>query len=189
MKSMHKSKEDEDRRPEVGLGGRTEEGYKYKTKINFKEDLSLQIAKLIQEKKAKDELENHIKQIRKVVLQFKNKEKNLDYYSAIGKVLSFLNSDNFKNIKPYSVFRRISDEIPNILPELEEKRVRDHLMMMFRISELDKNTLDKASWEKWFEISKFKNVISNQKVLKKILMLSGGVSGPNLREKIEELKK
>ena len=36
-------------------------------------------------------------------------------------------------------------------------------MMMFRISELDKNTLGKASWEKWFEISKFKNVISNKK--------------------------
>ena len=103
------------------MGAKTNSGYKYSSRINFKEDLSIQIAKSNARKKAKDELENHIKQIRKVVLQFKNKEKNLDYYSAIGKVLSFLNSDNFKNIKPYSVFRRISDEIPNILPELEEK--------------------------------------------------------------------
>ena len=175
----------------ISLGAKTDSGYKYSSRVdlNSAEDLSLQIGKLMQEKKAKDELESHIEQIRKIVLKFKNKKKNLDYYSAVGNALSFLNNDNFKNIKPYSVFRRISNEIPDILPELDEKRVRDHLMMMFRISELDKNTLNKASWEKWFEISKFKNVIGNKKTLNKILMLKGNASGPNLREKIEELKK
>ena len=74
MMSMPK-KDNSKQESKIGLGAKTNSGYKYSSRINFKEDLSIQIAKVMQEKKAKDELENHIKQIRKVVLQFKNKEK------------------------------------------------------------------------------------------------------------------
>jgi len=185
MKSMHKNKKDESGKPEVGLGGQTEDGYKYKTKINFKEDLSLQIAKLIQEKKAKDELEIYIEQIRKISSRFKNKEKNLDYYTAVGKVLSFLSSNNFKNIKPYSVFRRLIDEVPEILPGLDAKRTQDHLMMMYRIGGLDADILSKAKWEQWYEVSKFKDVISDRRVLNRVLASTDSSSGPDLRDKIE----
>src|SRR3989344_9521765 len=185
MKSMHKNKKDESGKPEVGLGGQTEDGYKYKTKINFKEDLSLQIARLIQEKRAKDELEIYIDQIRKVSSRLKNKKKNLAYYKAVGNILSFMNNSNFENIKPYSVFRRLIDEVPDMLPGLDTKRIQDHLMMMYRIGELDEEVLGKATWEQWYEISKFKNVVNNRKVLNRILTSSDNTSGPNLREKIE----
>lgn len=169
----------------IGLGEKTDSGYKYSSRINFKEDLSLQIAKLMQEKKAKDELETYVEQIRKISSRFKNKEKNLDYYIAVGKILSFLSSNNFKNIKPYSVFRRLIDEVPDVLPGLDAKRMQDHLMMMYRIGELDEDVLSKATWEQWYEISKFKNVISKRKVLNRVLASSGSASGPDLREKIE----
>jgi len=185
MMSMHKNKIIEGVRSKVGLGGITEEGYKYKTKINFKEDLSLQIARLIQEKRAKDELEIYIDQIRKVSSRLKNKKKNLAYYKAVGNILSFMNNSNFENIKPYSVFRRLIDEVPDMLPGLDTKRIQDHLMMMYRIGELDEEVLGKATWEQWYEISKFKNVVNNRKVLNRILTSSDNTSGPNLREKIE----
>lgn len=187
MTYMSKNKDNKNKRPEVGLGRKTEEGYKYGTRINFKEDLSSQIARLIQEKKAKDKLENYIEQIRQISSQFKNKGKNLYYYRSIGKILSFLDGDNFKNIKPYSVFRRLIDEIPDVLPRLDVKRMQDHLMMMYRIGSLDEDILSKATWEQWYEISKFKNVVSNQKVLNKVLILGGNASGPDLRKKIESI--
>ncbi len=171
----------------IGLGEKTDSGYKYSSRINFKEDLSLQIAKLMQEKKAKDELDTHIEQIRKISSRFKNKRKSLSYYKAVGKILSFLNSNNFKNIKPYSVFRRLIDEVPNVLPGLDAKRIQDHLMMMYRIGGLNKDILSKATWEQWYEISKFKNAINNRKVLNRILTSSGSTSGPDLREKIESI--
>ncbi len=171
----------------IGLGEKTDSGYKYSSRINFKEDLSLQIAKLMQEKKAKDELEIHIEQIRKISSRFKNKGKSLNYYKAVGEILSFLNSNNFKNIKPYSVFRRLIDEVPNVLPGLDAKRIQDHLMMMYRIGGLNKDILSKATWEQWYEISKFKNVVNNRKVLNRILTSSGSTSGPDLREKIESI--
>lgn len=171
----------------IGLGAKTDSGYKYSSRINFKEDLSLQITKLMQEKKAKDELNKYVEQIRKTISRFKNKEKNLVYYSAVGKTMSFLNSVIFKNIRPYSVFRSLIDEIPEILPGLDAKRIQDHLMMMYRIRKLDESILDKATWEQWYEISKFKNLIGNQKVLNKILVSCGNSSGPDLRKKIESI--
>jgi len=178
-----------DKKPEVGFGEKTDEGYKYRTKINFKEDLSSQIAKLIQEKKAKDELESYIVRIRKIVARFKRKEKNLNYYSAIGGALSFLRNDNFKNIKPYSVFRRLAAEIPDILPNIDERRMADHLMMMYRISGLDSDILNQATWEQWYEISKFKGVITNRAILRKAITESKNSSGPDLRAKIQSLLK
>lgn len=173
--------------PKIGLGAKTNSGYKYSSRINFKEDLSLQIAKLMQEKKAKDELENYVEQIRKISSRFKNKEKNLDYYMALGKVLSFLGSNNFKNIKPYSVFRRLIDEVPEVLPGLDAKRIQDHLMMMYRIGGLDEGILNRATWKQWYEISKFNNAVKNQKVLNRILKSSHSTSGPDLRKKIESI--
>jgi len=190
MTYMPKNKKE--KKPEIGFGEKTQEGYKYGTRINFKEDLASQITRLIQEKKAKDELEKYVEQICRVSSQFKNKEKNLNYYKTIGEILSFLNNDNFKNIKPYSVFRRLIDEIPDVLPRLrlDNKRIQDHLMMMYRIGNLDKRILGKATWEQWYEISKFKNVIRNKDILKKVIKICKDVSGgPDLRNKIKEILK
>jgi hypothetical protein len=171
----------------VGLGGKINSEYTYSSRIDFKEDLSLQITKLMQEKKAKDELETHIIKIRKVVSGTKSKKKNIDYYRNVGKSLSFLDNANFKNIKPYSVFRRLIDEIPGILPGLEAKRIQDHLMMMYRIYKLDDRILNKATWDQWYEISKFKNVINNHKILKLVLTRCRNSSGPDIRRKIQSL--
>ncbi len=186
MTSMHKYdniKKDQ----KIRLGKKTDSGYEYSSRIDFKEDLSIQISKLIQEKKAKDELDAYIKKIAEISSQFKNKEKNLNYYSTVGKVLSFLDSANFRIIKPYSVFRRIVDEIPDILPKIDAKRTQDHLMMMYRVGGLNKSLLDKATWDQWYEISKFKNVISNPKTLEGALRFCKDSSGPELRRKIQVL--
>ena len=186
MTYTHKNKKKEG--PKVGFGKKTQEGYKYKARINFSEDLGSQITKLVQEKKAKDELERYIKQIRKVSSQFKDKEKNLNYYKAIGEILSFLDDNSFKNIKPYSVFRRLVDEVPDVLPKLDAKRTQDHLMMMYRIGKLNERVLNKATWEQWYEISKFKNVIQDRNILKQVIEVCGVVSGgPDLRNKIKKI--
>lgn len=187
MMSMSKNKKSDGKKPEVKFGVKTDEGYKYSTKINLQEDLSSQIAKLIQEKKAKNELEDYILRIQDIAKKFKNKEKNLKYYYNIGRILKFLNSGNFKNIKPFSVFRRIIEEVPDILPDLDKTRVRDHMMMMHRIGNLDKHTLSRATWNQWYEITKFKNLINNRLVLTQVLQLSTIYSGPDLRNRIRSL--
>ena len=52
MMSMPK-KDNSKQESKIGLGAKTNSGYKYSSRINFKEDLSIQIAKAMQEKKQK----------------------------------------------------------------------------------------------------------------------------------------
>jgi hypothetical protein len=171
----------------VHFGEQTDSGYKYHAKINFKEDLGVQIGRLIREKKAKDELDTHISKLRKISEQFKNKEKNIAYYSAIGNALSFFDGENFRDVGPYSFFRRVIDAIPDILPGMDAKRMQDHLMMMYRIGKLDSKTLNSATWDQWYEISKFKEAFRNKEILERVIVLTKSDSRSDLREEIQNL--
>ena len=172
------------------LGKKTDSEYKYSAKIDFKEDLSVQISRLMQEKKAKDELEEHIVELKKAVSKFLDKIKNIQYYYTIGKILSFIDSKPFKSIKPFSIFRQIADEVPKILPDLDKKRIVDHLMMMYRISKIKREFITKARWDQWYEITKFNITINNQRVLNKLISIcASGISGKTLRQKVKTLLK
>lgn len=174
------------------LGKKTDKGYEYSTKINFKEDFTSQINKLMKEKKAHDELESQLRKLEKAIqdLTAYKKDKDLLYYYIIGKNLLFLDKENFRNIKPYSIYRRITEEIPEILPNIKDKKtIQKHLEIMFRIAHIEKNHLSKASWDQWYEILKFKDIYKDKKLLRLILNeCKKGISGISLRNKIKELR-
>ncbi len=172
------------------LGKKIDSEYKYSAKIDFKEDLSVQISRLMQEKKAKDELEERIIELKNAASKFPNKNKNIQYYYTIGKILSFIDNKSFKSIKPFSIFRQIADEIPEVLPGLEKKRIVDHLMMMYRISKIKREFITKARWDQWYEITKFNITINNQSILNKLISAcASGISGKTLRQKVKVLLK
>lgn len=178
------------KKSKLKLGKKTDTEYKYSTKIDFKEELSVQISRLMQEKKAKDELEEQIVELKKAASKFPNKSKNIQYYYTIGKILAFIDNKSFKSIGPFSIFRQIADEIPEILPDLDKKRIVDHLMMMYRISKIKREFITKARWDQWYEITKFNITITNQNVLYKLLSAcASGISGKTLRRKVKTLFK
>ncbi len=175
------------------LGKKTESGYEYSAKIDFKKDFSMQIANLIKEKKVFDELNLEIKRLKEEIANSSdpNKEKNLFYYYTIGKKLSILDNENFKEISPYSIFRRIKEEIPEILPHIEDiKTAQKHLEIMYKLGQIDEKFLKKASWDQWYEIMKFKEINKKQKLLKQILQECKFIgAGPSLRNRIKILLK
>jgi len=171
----------------IRLGKKVGGEYKYNSKVDFTEDLSVQIDKLMQEKQANESLDANLRTIERAITGFASKEKNIAYYWEIGKLLSFLNSADFINIKPYSVARRIAEEIPGIVPGIEEKRIADHIVMMYRLGQLPFTTVEKASWEQWYEITKFKGLTDNLSKLENILTIAGKSTGPDLRRKIQDL--
>lgn len=174
----------------ISLGKLTELGYEYSTKIDFKKDFSSQISDYIKERQAYEALNLEIKRLKEVVKKFSNfkKEKNLFYYYTIGSYLSFLKKEIFKEISPYSIFRIIKEEIPEILPHLDDKTAQKHLEIMYKLGQIDKEILKKASWDQWYEIMKFKDIYKKQKLLKQILNeCKSGISGPSLRVKIKNL--
>lgn len=180
----------------IELGKRTNEGYEYEAKIDFAQDLSAQISRVIKEKEINEIIEEKVKELREVIKEFPRKEKNVGYYYGVGKKLLFLDSDLFKNIAPNSVFRRIVEELPEILPgvDIENKESKKnacrHVGVMYELAHVKKNELPKASWGQWYEIGKFSGVCKDRKLLEQILVQckSEGLSGIPLRNKIKELK-
>jgi len=175
---------------EIKLGSKDDSGeYKYSSRVDFSGDLSTQIANLIREKKIHDELKKQLVKIREVVGRFKEKERNLVYYKSVGVELSFLDDKIFRNVKQGSILRRVHEEVPDISPS-EEKPVA-HLTMMYKIGGLNEDTLAKANWNQWYEISKFKKfkgVATDEKTLTRILELcKKGGTGPKLRNDLKSL--
>lgn len=190
MMSINNKKERHEKEKKIRLGKTTEEGYVYSSKIDFRKDLSSQINDYIKERQARGALNLEIIKLKKVVQKFSRfkKVKNLSYYYKIGSYLSFLKKDVFKEISPYSIFRRIKEEIPEILPSLNEKTAQKHLEVMYKLGQIDEKFLPKASWDQWYEIMKFKDIYKNQKLLRQILTKSKtGISGPLLRNEIKKL--
>ncbi len=175
----------------IKLGKKTAHGYEYSTKINFNEDISLQLAQIIQETDIEEALEKEIKHLKGLIKKFPRKEKNIFYYYTLGKKLLFLEENFFKKVARYSIFRRIIEELPEILPHLQNsKRAVKHLDFMYNIAHLDKKYLSKASWDQWCEIMKFKYIYKKKRLFRKILLeCQKGVSGMSLRKKIKELRK
>jgi len=189
MKSTNNKK-----RRKIRLGKTTEEGYIYSSKIDFKKDLSSQVDNYIREKQARDALNLEIKKLKKITEKFSNvkKEKNIQYYYEIGKNLLFLDKGLFRKIAPTSVLRRIFEELPDILPSIKNVDMATrHLYFMYWIGHIKKNNVSKASWEQWFEITKFKNIYKTPNLLRKILKeCKSGVTGhATLNRTIKELIK
>jgi len=188
MRSTSKNKKNQEK---IYLGKKTAEGYDYKTKINFKEDLSLQISRLIDERKTNEFILKEIKKLKKIIRKFPKKKKNISYYYTLGKKLLFLDKAFFKRVARYSIFRRIIEELPDILPHIQdEKRALKHLDFMYNIAHIDEKYLSKASWDQWFEIMKFKGIYNKKKVFHRILDLcQDKISGPALRAEIKKIIK
>jgi len=172
----------------IELGKKTNEGYKYRAKIDFGQDLSAQISGVTKEKEVNEIIKAKVEEIKEVVEKFPVKEKNLQYYYEIGRKLSFIDNDSFKTIAPYSIFRRIIEELPEVLPNVQEKVATKHLDIMYKLAHVGKDKLYKATWNQWYEIMKFKEVYRKQNLMEQALAAcSSGVAGPSLRRKIQDI--
>jgi len=178
----------------IRLGKTTEEGYIYSSKIDFRKDFSSQITSYIKERQAYDALNLEIKRLKEVVEKFSSlkKEKNIQYYYKIGKNLLFLDKGLFKKIAPTSILRRIFEELPDILPGIKNVDMATrHLYFMYWIGHIKKNELAQASWDQWFEITKFKfkeiykNSVLFQQILKECR--AGTTGHETLNKKIKIL--
>lgn len=176
-----------DNKKKLKLGKKEEGEYKFHSKIDFSKDLDSQIENMMEEQRIENLLKEHIELIRNTLPAFENKEKNLRYYYELGKLFAFLRETEFQNVKPFTVLRRIAEEVEDLLPELEKKRKQDHLMMMFRIGRLNYDLIEKATWSQWYEITKFSNVSDDDELLSKLLANIHSANGPQLRKIIKEL--
>ena len=107
----------------------------------------------------------------------------------MGKTLGFIDKQPFIDFKPYSLYRRIAEETPGIIPSTESKVIQNHIETMHKLGKIDPRLLKKGTWDQWFEILKFSNLYLNRTALNKIFSKTRHGSGKNLREEIKRLTK
>jgi hypothetical protein len=175
------------------IGEKNDQGYHYGSKLDFSGDLLSQIDRVLSERDLNRELEGKIDKLRLLISKHEEeaKEKNLNYYYDIGKALSFLEAEPFVHAQRYGVFRRLLEELHDILPHVPDSKVAlKHLDMMFGLGHINKRLLPRASWDQWSEILKFTEIWDRPDVLKVILEeCKAGLNWRPLRDRLQGLLK
>lgn len=178
------------RKKKIRLGKKTNQGYKYASGIiNLDEKLEDQIEKFLEEEEIIESLERKIDNLQKIINSFEDKKTNIDYYYLLGKKLQFIDRQPFSEVKPWSLFRLIYELLPKALPHISISEMGSkHIAMMFYLGKIDERDIPKATWDQWREIVKFKDLFTDRRLYKKVLLLIKGqkVSGPQLRKAISK---
>lgn len=180
------------KRKKIKVGGKEVEVDVFHTKVKLGTGKELEIIEeLLKEEEVEKAIQDALAKIEKIAAVYKEKEKNVEYFYEVGKVLQFVDEKNYYDIRG-RIWGRMAD---NLRPELfggkkkgisESKRYPE---FMYLLAKVPKNLLNKASWDQWYEILKFHQIYKDRALLPKILSLcEEGLSGIQLRERIKKIR-
>ncbi len=150
--------------------------------------------KLSKEEEIEKKIQEAIGKIKIVKTKYKNVVKNTNYFYAVGKILQFVDKDDYFKKQRGKIWQRMARDIaPDLFlfdEEKEPKESKRYPEFMYFIAKIPKKFINQASWDQWYEILKFKDIYNKQKLLKDILKECkySGV-GPSLRDKIKIILK
>ena len=148
--------------------------------------------KLSKEEKIEKKLQDAIERIRIAKAIYKNIVKNINYFYTVGKILQFVDKNDYLKKQRGKIWQRMARDIaPELFLFDGKKKLREskrYPEFMYLLAKIPKQFIDKASWDKWYEIMKFRKIYEKQKLLKQILEECKFAStGPSLRDKIKIL--
>ena len=148
---------------------------------------------LLKEEKIEKEIKSIIEKIKKISKRHPNKHKNTLYYYEVGQVLQFVDKKQFTSEKG-KIWQRLAYDLE---PELfggkrkNPNEAKRHPEFMYLLAKINKKHLNKASWDQWYEILKFKEIHKDENLLAQILSecANNNLSGIPLRNKIKLLRR
>jgi hypothetical protein len=150
------------------------------------------LKKLSKEEEIEKKLQDAIAKIKKVKAKYKNIEKNINYFYTVGKILQFVDKDDYFKKQRGKIWQRMARDIaPDLFlfdERKEPKESKRYPEFMYLLAKIPKKFINQASWDQWYEIVKFKTIYKKQKLLRDILKeckYSG--AGPSLRNKIKNI--
>jgi hypothetical protein len=151
------------------------------------------IEQLLKEEEIEKEIKNVIGEIKKISEKYPDKHKNISYYYEVGQVLQFIDKMNLKNERGKIWHRFAYDLEPDLFSGKKKNpdEAKRHPEFMYLLAKVDKNYINKASWDQWYEILKFKEIYKDIKLLDRVLSecIKNDLSGIPLRNKIKQLRK
>jgi len=189
------------RKQKIVINGREVEVPVFDTKIIPGKEIDIDtLNKLSKEEEIEKRLQDAIRKIRIVKARYRNVVKNINYFYAVGKILQFVDNEDYLKKQRGKIWQRMNlDYAPELFlfnPEKisnYKKRVQEskrYPEFMYLLAKIPKKLLKMASWDQWREILKFPEIYKKQKLLKEVLEECKYTrAGPSLRNRIKILIK
>ena len=189
------------RKQKIVINGREVEVPVFDTKIIPGKEIDIDtLNKLSKEEEIEKRLQDAIRKIRIVKARYRNVVKNINYFYAVGKILQFVDNEDYLKKQRGKIWQRMNlDYAPELFlfnPEKisnYKKRVQEskrYPEFMYLLAKIPKKLLKMASWDQWREILKFPEIYKKQKLLKEVLEeCKYAGAGPSLRNRIKILLK
>lgn len=181
------------RKKKIIIEGKEVEVPVFDTKIIPGKDIDTDILdKLSEEEEIEKKLQNAVEKIRITKTKYKNVVKNISYFYAVGKILQFVDKEDYFKKQRGKIWQRMARDIaPDLFLFDEEKKLKEskrYPEFMYLLAKIPKQFIRRASWDQWYEIMKFRKIYEKQRLLKQILRECKFVgAGPSLRDKIKIL--
>ena len=180
----------------IEVNGKKVEVSIFGTSIKLNETNTLaSIDNLLEEEKIERSIRNILEKIKPVAQKYpiKMRMKNLQYYYEIGRILQFVDKGGYTDMRGLIWERMANDLNPEFFGGRKKIRAeaKRHPEFMYLLGKIPKEYLEQLSWDRWYEVLKFKKIYKDKKLLKQIIndCKKENLSGIPLRNRIKELRK
>jgi len=149
------------------------------------------IEELLIEEEIEKAIQAALKEIETIAPKYPAKEKDTWYCYEVGKVLQFVDAQGFTKRKGL-IWRRMAYDLrPDLFGGKKKNAVESirYPETMYHLGKQSKEAINRATFDQWYEILKFKDIYKDKGLLEKILTVcEQGLSSVQLRQKIKELR-
>ena len=149
------------------------------------------IEELLTEEEIEKSIQAALKEIENIAQRYPNKEKDIWYCYEVGKTLQFVDNKGFTDRKGLIWHRMAYDLRPDLFGGRKKNanEAKRYPETMYHLGKQSKEAIQRARFDQWYEILKFKDIYKDKDLLEQILVVcEQGLSSIPLRRKIEELR-
>ena len=151
------------RKKKITIDGKEVEVPTFDTKIIPGKEVDVDtLDELSKEEEIEKKLQDVIKKIRIVKTKYKNVVKNINYFYTVGKILQFVDKEDYFKKQRGKIWQRMARDIASDLFLFDDvkkiKESRRYPEFMYLLAKIPKQFIGKASWDQWYEIMKFRKI-------------------------------
>lgn len=149
------------------------------------------IDELLREEKIESSIRLALSEIEVIAKKYVDTKRDPLYYYEAGKVLQFVDKQGFTDRRGL-IWRRMGYDLRPDLFGGKRKNAEESKRFpetMYHLGKQQKQNVEKANFDQWYEILKFKDIYKDKDLLEQILSLcEKGLSSIQLRQRIKEIR-
>ena len=150
-----------------------------------------EIDELLREEKIESSVRLALSEIEVIAKKYVDTKRDPLYYYEAGKVLQFVDKQGFTDRRGL-IWRRMGYDLRPDLFGGKRKNAEESKRFpetMYHLGKQQKENVERANFDQWYEILKFKDIYKDNDLLEQILSLcEKGLSSVQLRQRIKEIR-